>query len=107
VFFPSAPISASILSTVESAKRRAAFMAVDNHLSPFHKVIGIGSGSTVPYVVERIVELGGNENRWFIPTGFQSKELIVSAGLKLGDVDQFPVIDLTIDVSTLGNVICL
>ena len=30
-------------------------------------------------------------------TGFQSKELIVKAGLNLGDVDQFPVIDITID----------
>lgn len=29
--------------------------------------------------------------------GFQSKELIVKAGLHLGDVDQFPVIDITID----------
>jgi hypothetical protein len=29
--------------------------------------------------------------------GFQSKELIVKAGLRLGDVDQYPVIDVTID----------
>lgn len=29
--------------------------------------------------------------------GFQSKELIVKAGLLLGDVDQYPVIDVTID----------
>jgi Ribose 5-phosphate isomerase A (phosphoriboisomerase A) len=29
--------------------------------------------------------------------GFQSKELIVKAGLSLGDVDQYPVIDVTID----------
>ena len=32
-----------------------------------------------------------------MPTGFQSKELIVKAGLNLGDVDQFPNIDVTID----------
>lgn len=38
-----------------------------------------------------------NLHRWFIPTGFQSKELIVKAGLPLGDVDSFPVIDVTID----------
>lgn len=30
-------------------------------------------------------------------TGFQSKELIVSAGLSLGDVDQYPTIDVTLD----------
>ena len=29
--------------------------------------------------------------------GFQSKELIVNAQLLLGDVDQYPVIDVTID----------
>jgi hypothetical protein len=87
------------LSSVESAKRLASHIAVDNHLLSSHRVIGIGSGSTVPYVVERIVELGGNEERTFIPTGFQSKELIVSAGLRLGDVDQFPTIDVTFDVS--------
>lgn len=35
--------------------------------------------------------------RWFVPTGFQSKELIVKSGLNLGDVDQFPIIDVTLD----------
>lgn len=32
-----------------------------------------------------------------IPTGFQSKELIIKAGLVLGDVDQYPYLDVTID----------
>ena len=63
------------------------------------KIIGIGSGSTVPYVVERIVQQGkeANKERVFIPTGFQSKQLIVQAGLNLGDVDQYPTIDVTLD----------
>ncbi|KAI0367294.1 ribose 5-phosphate isomerase [Pilatotrama ljubarskyi] len=87
------------LSTVEASKRLAAWTAVDRHIHPEHKVIGIGSGSTVPYVVERIVSQGKavNKDRVFIPTGFQSKELIVNAQLLLGDVDQYPVIDVTID----------
>ena len=55
-----------------------------------------------------------NKNRVFIPTGqsvtlrtssttitlspgFQSKELIITSGLSLGDVDQFPTIDVTVD----------
>ena len=29
--------------------------------------------------------------------GFQSKELIIKAGLTLGDVDQYPNLDVTID----------
>ena len=32
-----------------------------------------------------------------INVGFQSKQLIVQAGLNLGDVDQYPTIDVTID----------
>ncbi|QRW20670.1 ribose 5-phosphate isomerase A [Rhizoctonia solani] len=87
------------LEVLESAKRLAAYTAVDHHILPEHTVIGIGSGSTVPYVVDRIIQQGDklNKNRVFIPTGFQSKELIVRGGLKLGDVDQYPTIDVTID----------
>jgi ribose 5-phosphate isomerase len=32
-----------------------------------------------------------------IAAGFQSKELILSADLALGDLDQYPVIDVTLD----------
>ncbi|KAJ7901611.1 ribose-5-phosphate isomerase [Mycena leptocephala] len=77
---------------LERSKQLAAWTAVDQHVKPEHRVIGIGSGSTVPYVVEQ-----ANQERVFIPTGFQSKELIVSSGLNLGDVDQFPTIDVTLD----------
>jgi ribose 5-phosphate isomerase A len=75
------------------------------------------TGSTVPYVVERIFGQGPelNNDRVFIPTGlfpnlvsdilyyisliagFQSKELIVASQLNLGDVDQYPTIDVTFD----------
>ncbi|KAI5474939.1 ribose 5-phosphate isomerase A [Pseudohyphozyma bogoriensis] len=88
------------LSAEDRSKRMAAYAAVDEHVKEHHKVLGIGSGSTVPYVVERLSQEPhslANYDRWFIPTGFQSKELIVKAGLNLGDVDQFPAIDVTID----------
>ncbi|KAE9402613.1 ribose-5-phosphate isomerase [Gymnopus androsaceus JB14] len=93
------PIPEGELSVIEKSKQLAAWTAVDEHVYPEHRVIGIGSGSTVPYVVERIVSQGAeaNKNRVFIPTGFQSKELIVSSGLSLGDVDQYPTIDVTLD----------
>ncbi|KAJ7750458.1 ribose-5-phosphate isomerase [Mycena maculata] len=93
------PITDQNLSGLEKSKQLAAWTAVDQHVKPEHRVIGIGSGSTVPYVVERIVQLGAeaNQERVFIPTGFQSKELIVSSGLSLGDVDQYPTIDVTLD----------
>lgn len=78
-----------VLAGVEAAKRLAAFAAVDRHISRKDKVctlgvcppaptrlnssqlIGIGSGSTVPYVVDRIVAQGAEANagRIFVPTG--------------------------------------
>ncbi|KAH7869822.1 ribose 5-phosphate isomerase A-domain-containing protein [Lentinula edodes] len=93
------PIQEGKLSVIERSKQLAAWTAVDEHVLPEYRVIGIGSGSTVPYVVERIVSQGAeaNKDRVFIPTGFQSKELIVSSGLSLGDVDQYPTIDVTLD----------
>lgn len=49
------------------------------------QVIGVGSGSTVPYVVERIVQQGeaANKGRVFIPTGS-------SACLSLGRYSRSP-----------------
>ncbi|GMK55811.1 hypothetical protein CspeluHIS016_0208670 [Cutaneotrichosporon spelunceum] len=87
------------LPPLEAAKRLAAFAAVDRHISLNDKLIGIGSGSTVPYVVDRIVQQGAKANagRLFFPTGFQSKELILSAGLALGDVDTHTRLDVCID----------
>jgi len=96
----SKPVDGEVkLSVIEASKRLAAWTAVDHHIREEHKIIGIGSGSTVPYVVERIVAQGEayNRDRVFLPTGFQSKELIVKANLRLGDVDQYPNIDVTID----------
>ncbi|KAH8823238.1 ribose-5-phosphate isomerase [Flagelloscypha sp. PMI_526] len=99
VLAPQLQDPSTILTGVERAKQLAAWTAVDNHVKPEHKVIGIGSGSTVPYVVERIVQQGKelNKDRVFIPTGFQSKQLIVEAGLLLADIDQYPTIDITLD----------
>ncbi|KAK1231392.1 ribose-5-phosphate isomerase rki1 [Marasmius sp. AFHP31] len=93
------PIPPGELSVIERSKQLAAWSAVDDYVKPHYRVIGIGSGSTVPYVVERIVSQGAeaNKDRVFIPTGFQSKELIVTSGLNLGDVDQYPTIDVTLD----------
>ena len=67
--------------------------------------------------MERIIQQGteANKTRVFIPSGtqlssstgvivvitisigFQSKQLIVEAGLCLGDVDEYPTIDVTLD----------
>lgn len=93
------PVDEPKLSAIERSKQLAAFSAVDEFITPNMKVIGIGSGSTVPYVVERIVQQGdeANRDRIFVPTGFQSKALILNSKLNLGDVEQHGDIDVTID----------
>lgn len=87
-----------------------------SYFSPTDKLTWFHKGSTVPYVVERILSQGTevNKGRVFIPTGtvkraqaithllrqclgFQSRQLIVAAQLTLGDVSQYPVLDVTID----------
>lgn len=78
----------STLSTIEKAKRLAAHAAVDDHFPRPAKVVGIGSGSTIIYAVERILQLKDIENVIFVPTGFQSKELIVQGGLRLGEISE-------------------
>ena len=65
------------LSAIESAKRAAAQLAVKEHFNPKARYIGIGSGSTIVYVVEAIQELKDPrvENILFVPTGYQSRQV--------------------------------
>lgn len=85
------------MEPVEASKRLAARKAVEDHFPANAKVIGIGSGSTVIYAVERILEMDNTEDITFISTGFQSKELINGGGLRLGEIDGFPEIDVAFD----------
>ncbi|KAG1468735.1 hypothetical protein G6F56_003661 [Rhizopus delemar] len=84
-------------NAIEQGKKQAAYRAVDEYISPQHKVVGIGSGSTVVYVVERILQKPELKHIVYIPTSFQSKLLILEGGLQLGNIEQHPVIDVTID----------
>ncbi|KAJ4257598.1 ribose-5-phosphate isomerase rki1 [Fusarium torreyae] len=85
----------SSANLVESAKKLAAYQAVNDHLDPSFKLVGIGSGSTVVYVVDAIVSKGPEffKGMTFIPTGSQSKGLIRAAGLNLVNLDERPVVD--------------
>ena len=62
-------------------------------------VLGIGSGSTVVYAVNKISELNKENdlNLKCIPSSFQSYQLIIENGLNLVSLDQYPEIDLDID----------
>ncbi|CAJ0633548.1 14424_t:CDS:2 [Entrophospora sp. SA101] len=84
------------LSPLDKSKRSAAYRAVDVCITSEVKLIGIGSGSTVLYVIERILQRSKELNNQcvFIPTSFQSRQLIIENGLNLGDIDQYPEIDV-------------
>jgi ribose 5-phosphate isomerase A len=86
---------------IEAAKRAAAQEAVRNHFPDDPRFVGIGSGTTVKYVVEAIKDLGKDVTRInFIPTGYQSKQLIINAGLVPIEFDALPdgaMIDIAFD----------
>ncbi len=73
------------LQAIEESKRLAAQAAVREHFpDPAPSYVGIGSGTTIVYVVEAIRDLGIDlSNTHFIPTGFQSRQLVMKAGLKV------------------------
>eukprot|EP01116_Phalansterium_solitarium_P011395 TRINITY_DN27055_c0_g1_i1.p2 TRINITY_DN27055_c0_g1~~TRINITY_DN27055_c0_g1_i1.p2 ORF type:complete len:244 (+),score=32.12 TRINITY_DN27055_c0_g1_i1:43-774(+) len=83
---------------VEAAKKTAARVVVDEFVKD-NMVLGIGSGSTVIYAVERLKERVKSENLNIIciPTSFQALQLITEGGLQLGDLSRNPTLDLAID----------
>ncbi|KAK6638868.1 hypothetical protein RUM43_007137 [Polyplax serrata] len=79
------------MSMVENAKKLAAYTAVENHVKD-NTVVGIGSGSTVVYAVEKLTQKIRNENLKIIciPTSFQAEQLITQNNLVLGSLSQQP-----------------
>lgn len=84
--------------SLESAKKIAAEKAINEHVKD-KLVIGIGSGSTIVYAVNRLAERVKAENLDVvcIPTSFQAKQLILNNGLKLGELSTYPELDVAID----------
>lgn len=84
---------------MDALKKAAGYKAVDEEVRSGMK-IGIGSGSTVVFAVERIGELYSKntiENIICVPTSFQAKQLIAQFKLPLGDLDNYPELDIAID----------
>jgi ribose 5-phosphate isomerase A len=82
------------------AKKKASYQAIDEQVSKTTRVIGIGSGSTVVYAVERLAELVAQEKVDIIacvPSSFQAQQLILQHKLPLGQLNQYPVIDVCFD----------
>ena len=77
---------------IESAKRAASQRAVDEHFDvKAHKRVGIGSGSTIKYVVDAIKNVCSKQSSppqiLFVPTGHDSRKLVTAAGLIAIDYD--------------------
>ncbi|VDN99997.1 unnamed protein product [Rodentolepis nana] len=86
------------LSKVEVGKKCAAYKAVDDWLKD-GQTIGIGSGTTVVYAVDRISELV-KENGYkvqCVPTSFQALQLIKNANLPLTSLEDHPQLDVAFD----------
>merc|ERR1712106_389510 len=90
----SARLSGNTMS-VEAAKALAGAAAVNNHVTATTKVVGVGSGSTIVYAVQKLAERGRAENLQIrcIPTSFQARQLILQHGLVLGDLETDERID--------------
>uniref|UniRef100_A0A0K8WH23 ribose-5-phosphate isomerase n=1 Tax=Bactrocera latifrons TaxID=174628 RepID=A0A0K8WH23_BACLA len=84
--------------SLNEAKRIAAHRAVDEWVKT-NTVIGIGSGSTVVFAVERLAERVQKEGLKVtcVPTSFQARQLIVENNLVLGDLDRNPKLAVAID----------
>lgn len=88
-------------SAVEAAKRAAAQQAVKDHFDPNATTVGIGSGTTIVYVVEAIKQASTNPAIRFVPTGSQSRQVIVKAGLTPIEFDSLSE-DTLLDVAFDG-----
>ena len=82
---------------VEGAKRKAALEAVKHVKDGF--VVGLGSGSTAAYAIEALGERIKREKlRIFgVPTSYQAFLLAVKQGIAVTTLEEYPVVDVTID----------
>ncbi|VDL62419.1 unnamed protein product [Nippostrongylus brasiliensis] len=92
-------VSSTELSPIEKAKRQAAFACAEKNISNGCK-LGVGSGSTVKYLVEYLenaVKTGKLQNIVCVPSSFMTKRWLVDAGLTVSDLDGTPELDVCID----------
>ncbi|KAI9728555.1 MAG: ribose-5-phosphate isomerase rki1 [Cirrosporium novae-zelandiae] len=89
------------MSNIEAAKKNAAETAVRENFPKDAKYVGIGSGTTVVYVVEAIKNSGLDTSKiLFVPTGDASKQVVANAGLTPIAFDALPddvILDIAFD----------
>ncbi|XP_069703721.1 ribose-5-phosphate isomerase [Periplaneta americana] len=97
-FGPTSQVHQRIMSPVDYAKKVAAVKAVDEYVKDNY-IIGVGSGSTIVYAVERLAQRVKDENLHVVcvPTSYQARQLILNHKLHLGDLEMYPQLDCAID----------
>ncbi|RMF58604.1 MAG: ribose 5-phosphate isomerase A, partial [Calditrichaeota bacterium] len=86
------------MTQLEKLKQQAAWKAVEYVRSGM--VLGLGTGSTTRYAIERIASLlknGELEKIVGVPSSVQTQRLASSLGIPLTTLDDHPELDLTID----------
>jgi ribose 5-phosphate isomerase A len=83
---------------IELGKKNAAIEAVEDNVKK-NMIIGIGSGSTIVYAVEKLGFINKEKslNIRCIPSSFQAYQLIITNKLDLVSLEQYPEIDLDLD----------
>lgn len=88
-------------ASLDAAKILVARTAVDQWVTEDTKIVGIGSGTTIVYAVERLAERvwkeGALADMVCVPSSFQARQLILNHNLNLGDLDRNPKIDVYLD----------
>lgn len=88
-------------ASLNSAKVLVARTAVDQWITEETKIVGIGSGTTIVFAVERLAERVWKEGTLAdmicVPSSFQARQLILEHNLTLGDLDRNPLIDVYLD----------
>jgi ribose 5-phosphate isomerase A len=79
------------------AKRAAGESAAE--LVKSGMVVGLGTGSTVAWTIERLGEKVREEGLDFlgVPTSYQAEDLAIASGIKLTTLNRHPIMDLAID----------
>merc|ERR1711899_471108 len=91
--------SITTMANYEVGKKAAAIKAVENHIKS-GDLVGIGSGSTIVYAVDKLAELvskGTLTNIQCVPTSFQARQLILDNNLTLTSLEANPRLAVAID----------
>lgn len=94
-----ARFSMAVAPSVDELKKLTGYKAVDDHVSS-GMVVGLGTGSTAYFAVERLGEKlksGELQDIVAIPTSVRTRDQAVSLDIPLVSLDTHPVLDVAID----------